>query len=199
MRYIAITMMRVHDPCRDEWRDTIDSRWLSFIRACGYTPIYIPNNAELCRDLLVNIKPIGIILSGGGDCVAISGVLSERDKTEKTIIEIAVEFNIPLLGICRGMQVLFGFYGVNPTGVVNHKCVKHPVVINGSEFNVNSFHNYGFFRAPSNFDVICSSADGVIECAVDKGKHFYTIMWHPERESPFKELDINLMKELFGV
>ncbi|GAB7200875.1 hypothetical protein OS12_23170 [Dickeya oryzae] len=49
MKHVAITMMRLYEPSRQEWRDALDQRWLSLMQACGLIPLYLPNDADLAE------------------------------------------------------------------------------------------------------------------------------------------------------
>ena len=52
------------------------------------------------------IKPYGVVLSGGSDI----GKNKIRDESEKFLIKFAIKNRIPLIGICRGMQLIGNFF-----------------------------------------------------------------------------------------
>ena len=85
---------------------------------CGAIPLVLPSCADYAA---ININVIldaidGLLLSGGGDIHGshfgqpldsrASGVLPFRDKTELALAQSALERDMPILGICRGMQLL---------------------------------------------------------------------------------------------
>ena len=67
--------------------------------------------------------------------------VSVRDKTEISIINFAQSNNLPLLGICRGMQMIGNWFGVKLHLVKNHNKTRHKVY-GKIKKEVNSFHSY---------------------------------------------------------
>lgn len=87
-----------------ERRDCADQRISGFISACGFIPVPLPNNCELLGELFSQIRPVGIILTGGNSLVRYGGDAPERDAMDEGLIDIAIQKRIPLYGFCRGMQ-----------------------------------------------------------------------------------------------
>ena len=111
----------------NERRDCIDQRIVEFLRCCGYLPVPVSNNKFLLYDMVDFIKPSGIILTGGNSLVKYGGNAPERDETDKKLIEIAIEQNIPLYGFCRGMQSILDYFGNSLINVKNHVAVRHMI------------------------------------------------------------------------
>ncbi len=188
----------------NERRDCADQRIAEFIRACGYLPVPVPNIAALAKELVEELKPAGIILTGGNSLVKWGGNAPERDATDKTYIELAIEKNIPLYGFCRGMQSILDFFGEKLTTVTGH--VAKRMIVTGVEdpvlgsFNreVNSYHNQGCVVINrSDIEILAKSEDGVIKAIRLKAYKLLGTMWHPERENPFNGSDIHLLKSFF--
>ena len=197
MKYVAITQ-RI-DIQNNERRDALDQRWLQFLCTCDLIPILIPNNLKLVKCYIDQFKFSGIILTGGNDLVAYGGDAPERDEVELYLLEYAIRTNTPLLGVCRGMQVIQHHFGVVLSKVAGHVAEPHKVKINGIERLVNSFHKFGAKDGAQDLEVLATASDGVIESVKHKKYLLRGIMWHPERESNFSQEDINLIKDMFQV
>lgn len=193
MKLVAITSMRLFDVQRQEWRAALDERWTGFLGACGLVPLALPNDAATAASLLEQLEPVGAILSGGGDCAALSGKPDARDRTEVAVLAWAQRSGKPVLGVCRGMQVLLAGAGARLQALEHHVATRHPV----GEREVNSYHGFGAFDAPG-FEVRGRAADGVVEAIACHERRLAGIMWHPERESPPADEDIQLVQTLFG-
>ena len=64
------------------------------------------------KKIFENIKIEGIILTGGNDLNVISknSLSLKRDNFEKAIIKYAIKKNIPIYGMCRGMEIITEFF-----------------------------------------------------------------------------------------
>ena len=154
----------------------------------------MPNTLEQNKSLstwLSYVSPDAIILSGGNDI----GQFASRDKTELQLLQYAEDKNLPVLGICRGMQFLAHYFEVGLKKVENHVSVRHKLLLNKYEYgdqegSVNSFHNLSIEYCPSGFEVSATSYDSNIEAIVNYEKRWEGWMWHPERERKFLETDL---------
>ena len=133
------------------------------------------------------------------------GNAPERDATDKAYIELAIDKNIPLYGFCRGMQSILDFFGEELITVTGHVAkrmnvfgVEDPVL---GSFNreVNSYHNQGCVEISNPVvEVLAKSGDGVIKAVRVEKYHMLGTMWHPERENPFTDADIKMVKAHIG-
>ena len=135
----------------------------------------------------------GILMPGGH-------VMHEYDKY---ICDYCNKNDIPLLGICMGMQVMCNYNNDNENiKVDNHyedALYKHDVNINKDSIlysilkeeniNVNSFHRYKVSNSGSY--KISASKDDVIEAVEKEGKFNIGLQWHPEKNY---DIDINSKK-----
>lgn len=183
-----------------ERRDCADQKIAKFIKACGYMPIAvnnIPGNVYLLVD---EIRPNGIILTGGNDLVKYGGNAPERDETEKKLLEYGLENDIPVYGFCRGMLFIADYFGLELTRVTGHVAVRHKLAGHEqfAERIVNSFHHFAVATDNEVFKAVAWSEDGIIEAMKHVNKQIYATMWHPERELPFLKKDIEHMYKIFG-
>lgn len=182
-----------------ERRDCADQRISEFIEMCGYLPISVPNNSAIAKKIIDEIKPDGIILTGGNSLVKYGGNAPERDETDCVLIENAIKKRIPLYGFCRGMQSILDYFGNKLVNVNGHVGVKHVITGSKGTGKVNSYHNQACVALNTEeLIAIMYSEDGVIEMIQHKYLPIIGTMWHPEREVPVNETDLNLVKTLIG-
>ena len=149
------------------------------------------------------LKLDGIILSGGDSI----GDFPERDVTEKHIIEIAQKTSLPIIGICRGMQVINNFFGGKFSKKYDKEHVNnnHSIIltddfkfINEKSIIVNSYHNNIIESNDLGKDLISFARhenDKTIEGFRHSKLPIIGVMWHPERKQD--ENSIKLFEEIF--
>ena len=176
-----------------ERRDALSQEWAALAEACGFLPIPLPNHLPTVRLLLKTLPPDGILLTGGNDLAAYGGDAPERDQVERYLIERSLEGCIPLLGVCRGAQMLMDYCGTLLQRVEGHVRVEHSLS-NGD--TVNSFHSWGARECRPPLLDLAWSADGVLE-AIRHGDcpWVWGVMYHPERYRPFRARDVKFIKE----
>lgn len=147
----------------------------------------------------------GVILCGGNDVhprfygeeVAGSVDMDEaRDEAELAVLKLAVEKALPVLGICRGHQLINTFFGgtlIQDLGTdIRHtdKTIFHEVTaekdsiaasLYGEHFNVNTFHHQAIKATGKHLRVTQTAPDGVIEGVEHEMLPILGVQWHPER------------------
>ncbi|MDR1266769.1 MAG: gamma-glutamyl-gamma-aminobutyrate hydrolase family protein [Holosporales bacterium] len=196
MKYVGMTMRVDQNEVYHERRDALDQRWVAFLALCGLCPVFLPNSPEASLVLLENLPLVGIVFSGGDTLAAYGGTAPERDATEEALLEAALRARHPVLGVCRGLQMLHHHFGGALEPVTHPIAGVHPL---RSGRLVNSYHSYGFKVPTTGFTVVELAEDGVVEDMRHDTLPLRGIMWHPERSSPAETLDIALFKEHFGV
>ncbi|EOT23592.1 gamma-glutamyl-gamma-aminobutyrate hydrolase family protein [Lachnospiraceae bacterium KK002] len=180
-----------------ERRDCADQCIPVFLEKCGFLPIPLPNVLSVAEEMMYQLKPAGLVLTGGNSLVRYGGQAPERDETEKKLLDIALKGNVPVFGFCRGMQVILDYYDCRLEEISGHVAVRHKVQGSLGEFTVNSYHNQACFQVKRPLEVLAISEDGVIEAVTDREKGILAVMWHPERESEFCMEDIRRLQDLF--
>ena len=158
----------------------------------------------------------GAILSGGGDISEFfppnsqvstgqNHLIPERELIEASLIEICLLNKLPMIGVCRGMQAIGLYFGLQLFEVPDHVKTQHRVEFSCPITNLtykrylNSFHNFGFRERHLTEAFQCHiSIDGIVEFMTGYQNTFLGIMWHPERCKNFEEHDITLFKTFFG-
>jgi len=190
----------------DEKRDSLSHDWIDFFEKLNFLPILIPNKLHDAKNFLNEIEIDGLILSGGDNI----GDDPERDITEKKLIDFAMSKKIPILGVCRGMQVLNEYFGgkiiFNESN--DHVGTNHFVEITNSKISkftdslklkVNSFHhnqiNINILGKKLSPFAICK-VDDTIEGFYHSDLPVVGVMWHPERDNS-NSTQIELMKMIY--
>jgi putative glutamine amidotransferase len=140
----------------------------------------------------------GILLTGGNDLTAYGGDAPERDATESVLIDIADKRALPILGVCRGMQMIQHRFGIRLGRVAGHVARLQTISVEGNPAEVNSYHNFGTTETRPPLQAWAFAEDGVIKAIRHPGARMTGIMWHPERLSPFASRDITLFQQFFG-
>lgn len=190
---------------------TLRDRYYKQVVDAGGTPMLIPpvSDPEVIINTLENID--GLLLTGGGDHnplwageepqKELHGINATRDLPELLITRLAFNRQIPMFGICRGMQTLaFALGGrvaqdINATLKHSQEADKseptHSVILSpesmirdiyGTEqIFVNSFHHQAVSETGPHFQATASSPDGIIE-AMESTEHksILGVQWHPE-------------------
>ncbi|MCW3490561.1 gamma-glutamyl-gamma-aminobutyrate hydrolase family protein [Dethiobacter alkaliphilus] len=192
--------------------NTLSLAYSQAVARSGAIPLLLPVCAgkHLWQQMLANVD--GLLLSGGGDPDAVhfgeeatpaqGQVQPERDQMELFMAQRALSCGLPLLGICRGAQVMAIAAGgtlhqdiVHIAGVqhdqrapknylihgvrIKEKSLLHRIV-GGNTLRVNSMHHQSV-KTPGKLQVSAKAFDGIIE-AVEAVQHPFAlgVQWHPE-------------------
>jgi putative glutamine amidotransferase len=175
---------------------------------------------------LVGVEPVenpaslagldGLLLAGGTDVdPALYGAAREaetdepdraRDALEAALLDEALARDLPVLGICRGLQFLnVRLGGALRQHIDGHKCPKqrevHPVtiapasrlaaILETQDYIVNSRHHQSAGRVGEGLLVTATAPDGVIEGLELPGKRFVlAVQWHPEARTDGPDLKL---------
>jgi N5-(cytidine 5'-diphosphoramidyl)-L-glutamine hydrolase len=199
MKVVAITQRVVIVPEYGERRDCLDQAWPRFLAACGLTPLPLPNVLEVALELSASADAGGLVLTGGNDLASCGGDAPERDAAEFALLDWAERRGLPVLGVCRGMQVIQQRFGIGLHRVEGHVARSQLIRIAGGPRDVNSFHHFAAFESRPPLDVWAVADDGVVKAIRHSTLPITGIMWHPERCSPFSPADMELFREVFKV
>lgn len=194
---IIITQRVDYFDNRNETRDSYDQRIVELLNFCGYDAFPMPNNViNNFSNWILSIKPNGFLLTGGNNL----GEFPYRDNLEIKILDYSIKNKLPVMGICRGMQIINKWAGGELTKLDNHVGKKHNVYLLKEDMKiiVNSYHQYGIKSCPNNFSVLGISDDSYVEAFKHKSSEIYGVMWHPERETQINDYDLELIKKIFN-
>lgn len=190
MKLVACTTRQ--EAGADETRDNLDVRWHEFLESCGARALLLPNHSSAAGELMEKCDPAGLLLTGGGDIERVSGARSARDLVEELALAWAVRKARPVVGVCRGLQVLIAQDNGALQDVAGHVRTTHSISGAVPERRVNSFHHYGTRAASNSYVILARAPDGVVEMIRHRSLPWIAIGWHPERQDDFDPADVAL-------
>ena len=195
-------------------RAYVNKDYVDAVIRAGGVPLIIPFSTD--KEVIISQAQLidGLILSGGHDISPynygqepsqkIGETFPERDTYEIILLEESKKRNIPILGICRGFQLinvaaggtLYQDLSLIPGNILKHNQVSNPTLkthkveikensfissIFGKETMVNSFHHQVINKVANDFIVVAKASDGVVEAIEHKTyKFLVAVQWHPE-------------------
>lgn len=211
-------------------RAYVNDDYIKSVIKAGGIPVIIPliKNENDIKEQLEMVD--GIIISGGHDVnpllygeepsQKLGGILPKRDDFDITLIKLAMEAKKPILGICRGHQLLNVVNGGNlyqdlsfiegcyikhnqaslsntPTHTIKIKEGTKLREVLGEETMCNSFHHLAIKEVAKGFVASAVSKDGIIEAIEHKHEEFVIgVQWHPEMMSSENENMLSIFKGL---
>jgi len=190
----------------------VNTRYVNQINKRGFNSILLtlenPNQAEifnLCDAFLItggtDLDPSCYHEANDGLSLDVDLRL---DSLDKDVIEYAIHYKKPLLGICRGLQSLNVFLGgtlKQDLGSLNdtHKNIKdnhivhmvnHPYFAWGRQISVNSYHHQAIKDLAPSLQAIGTHKDSTIEMAIHNTLPIFAVQWHPEitPDSPYSNI-----------
>ena len=200
---------------------TVNQDYLDSVARSGALPVLLPltDSEAAWEEMLRRID--GLLLIGGGDVepgeygeekLALCGdTVPARDKMELYLCRQALHLGMPLLGVCRGLQVLnvalggtlyqdiaaqYGNALIHPRHDAPKGLVHGVRIIPGTRlhavtgldaFCVNSRHHQGIKALGQGLSACAIAPDGLIEGIELPGKSFVmAVQWHPESLSAFR-------------
>lgn len=171
--------------------------YLEALTACGLEPVR-------SMELRLAADCDGLLLPGGADVdpgyygqenQGSIGIDLGKDEDELTLARQFIRAGKPVLGICRGCQVLnIALGGTLHQDILGHSRVEgeerfHPVQVEhpmlralyGERFTTNSSHHQSIDRLGEGLTVLCRADDGVIEGVLHQSGKILGTQFHPER------------------
>jgi gamma-glutamyl-gamma-aminobutyrate hydrolase PuuD/choline kinase len=213
---IAITQKHIKNDF-GRYMDILENSYIEFFSDFNIELIPVSNVIVNVQEYLENLKIDAIVLTGGngvlpslyGQEIKFKNSFSEkREEIEKEVLDYAVEKNIPVFGICRGLHFINVYFKGNLLqnikeelkSPVEHVAKDHEIEItddkffNEREIIVNSFHNQAITKDMLSEKLkpfaICNK-DQTIEAAFHPDLPIAAVTWHPERQNPESGTNFN--------
>ncbi|MBD0317430.1 MAG: gamma-glutamyl-gamma-aminobutyrate hydrolase family protein [Thermoleophilia bacterium] len=189
--------------------------YVSAVMSAGGRPLLVPPSEDAIDETLDALD--GLLFSGGSDLdpplygaephPTVNGTRPDRDRAELALMRAALARDMPVLAVCRGMEVmnvaLGGDLVQHLPDVVGHENHKHTpgvfgdhdvdmepesrlAAVLGKRAPVKSHHHQGVGRLGSGLVEVAWADDGTIEGVEDPGRRFALgVLWHPEQGEDF--------------
>jgi len=194
----------------------LNGAYIDAVQAAGGIPILLPPNQLDPASIFDAVD--GLIFSGGGDINpehygglldrTVYSINAERDNFELNLAKLALKADIPVLGICRGMQILNVASGGNlvvhvpdaygedvshgtgiPPRAIEHSIEIEPnsrlaKIMGTTSTTVVSWHHQAVHNVLPNWQIVARASDGLVE-AMEYKYHpwIVALQWHPERSA----------------
>ena len=210
-------------------RSYVNNDYILSVIKNGGIPFIIPfnENEEVIKEQIEMVD--GLLLSGGQDVAPknygeeptpkLGDIFPERDDFEYALLKAALEANKPILGICRGLQIINTYFNGSlyqdlsyiGTEVLKHNQVNSPSMVTHSvtidktsklfdifgeeKIMVNSFHHQAVKKLGDGLVKSAEAPDGIIE-AIEKTDYPFlvAVQWHPE----MLHITVEMMNKLFA-
>lgn len=209
-------------------RSYVNDDYIDSVVQNGGIPFIIPFNqdAEVIQAQMENVQ--GLILSGGHDVdphnygeepeQKLGNIWPERDKFDMLLLKLAEKKHIPVLGICRGAQIINVAHGgtlyqdlsYRPEKTLKHSQGQTPTLVTHTvkttpdskiaelletdSLQTNSFHHQLLKDIAPDFKVSARCVDGVVEGIENKDASVIGVQWHPEMLHRVSKVQNNLFK-----
>ena len=170
------------------------NRYLDYVESNGFIVVFLTKQ----NINFLNNKIDCLILIGGGDINPhlynkIDNFINydaRLDNLEIIAIDKIVHLNKPILGICRGLQILNVYFNGSLKEVPNTHHGLHEIIDHEQNYKItNSFHHQCIDVLANNFISISETEDGVIEEIEDKKRMIFAVQYHPEINNDFSVLN----------
>lgn len=207
MKKILVTQRVIENRDYHETRDALDIRWGQFLHQSELLPILVPSSYPLDQ-YLNEVEWDGLLLTGGNDPHSMNSnpLSKQRDKMESQLLSKALHSDKPIIGVCRGLQMIAQHFTLSLGRCQNHVATRHSLEVDQTSkyalyltqvSDVNSYHQICAIEKPSPLKISAKGPDGCIEALEHPSHRLFACMWHPEREAPLHGRDTQFFNQFY--
>ncbi len=209
-------------------RAYVNDDYISSVYSNGGIPLTLPilEHEDILEFYANSID--ALILTGGHDVnphlyheeidPKTGDIYPRRDSFDMALVKKMEERKKPILGICRGFQLLNVIYGgslLQDLSLSKNKLIKHWqdqdchmgvqyvyfsgdnffTRLYGEKYFVNSWHHQVLKDVAPNFEICGRTSDGVVEAIEDKKRSILAVQWHPEMMNKYDKNEKNIFSE----
>jgi len=214
---------------RKDGLSCIAETYVRSVVEAGGAPVLIPVITDIKALSVIVADLDGLILSGGGDInplylseepvPQLQDVDTFRDEYDLILLRLATNRQIPIMGICRGHQILNVAFGGGVYQDIhsqsNHPLLKHSQtqsrelpshtvrleqiqsrlrsLLKEDTIYVNSFHHQAIKEPATEFIATAIAPDGINEAMEHPEKDIFSVQWHPEAMAPEGDKTMQLL------
>ncbi len=159
----------------------VKKNYISYFTSLGFEVDFIHKNS-----ILDGFD--GFILPGGYDIdpkyyneenISSNHIIAYNDSLDFKVMDYALKYNKPVIGICRGLQSINVFFnGSLYQDMKQHMKNNHFIKMNQKYYFVNSYHHQSIKKLGDSLKVLATSTDGQIE--IIQHKKITGVQFHPE-------------------
>ena len=202
---------------RKDGLSCIAETYVQAVLKAGGAPVLIPVITDIEALTAIVNGLDGLVMSGGGDInplymqeepiPALQDVDTYRDEYDLILLRLATNRQLPVMGICRGHQILNVAFGgsiyqdihtqhnqklLKHSQTLPREQVSHSITLNEGpsklrtmlddkkELLVNSFHHQAIKEPAPEFITTATAPDGINEAMEHPEKEIFSVQWHPE-------------------
>jgi gamma-glutamyl-gamma-aminobutyrate hydrolase PuuD len=194
-----------------ERRDMLDQRWAALIERLGGCALPLSNGVQDVNAYLDALDLEALILTGGNDLSVLPDAADsapERDRFEAEAFSYFLQRGRPVLGVCRGAQIINHLAGGRLVRVSGHVGTRHELVWADARpaywerpIEVNSYHGWAIPAdglAPG-MEALAWARDGTVEAFRATQARVDAIVWHPERETELGPATLAFLSASLGL
>lgn len=249
VKIVLVSQRLLENSSYPETRQALAMDWAGFFDELGdIVPVPIMYNQDI-PSYFTALNPAGLLLTGGNDLAVTASSSSAmspgkqeielgkswmhpphkttnetlslmRDDFEGALLQEAIQRGIPVLGVCRGLQVLASTAGAKLVKTSGHVATEHELssppsldaipgiwkewMNSNSNNKVNSYHGFAVVDLPasSGLKPVFTDENGAVEALYGTlgASKILGMMWHPERAwlGSSRQADVNLFRSFFG-
>lgn len=194
---VAVTQRRLPGSAMSSARDALDAEWSDWFCANASWAQFLPLPNFAAPDQALHWLAgwgVNALLLTGGEDVGSSDV---RDALELGLIQHARQQRWPVLGVCRGMQMLHREAGGELIAIEDHVGQPHRLQAPWPDQTVNSWHRWGIRELAEGWQATALSVDGSVEAMRHRDLPWLGLMWHPERPQGAADLTRAWLAQIF--